>query len=111
MSAGAVTDRPKIRRDPAVWGSQAAIVASVTAASAPSSRPAWTTLRVLREAAGLSRADLSTLSGVDKVTVWRIEAGRCTPNQATLVALALALEVDPRDLANPPQGANEADDR
>jgi transcriptional regulator with XRE-family HTH domain len=46
---------------------------------------------------------------VDKVTVWRIEAGRCTPNQATLVALALALEVDPRDLVNPPQGANEGD--
>jgi len=70
-------------------------------ASATSSRPAWTALRALPEASCLSRAELSALSGVNKVTIWRAEAGRCTPNQATLVALALALGVDPRDLANP----------
>jgi transcriptional regulator with XRE-family HTH domain len=83
----------------------------MASASAPSSRRAWTGLRARREALGLSRADLSALSGVNKTSIWRVEAGRTTPNQSTLVALALALEVDPRDLANPPQGANGADDR
>jgi transcriptional regulator with XRE-family HTH domain len=74
-------------------------------ASETSSRPQWTRLRERREAAGLSQRDLAALAEVDHVTVWRCETGRVLPNAATLAALARALQVDPRDLADPPQEA------
>jgi transcriptional regulator with XRE-family HTH domain len=49
-------------------------------------------LRERREAAGLSRMELATRSGVTRQTIWNIETGRAQPETATIFRLAQALE-------------------
>ncbi len=47
----------------------------------------------------LSLADLAELSGVDRGTIWRIEAGRSRPYPATRHKLADALKFDVDEIA------------
>ena len=50
-------------------------------------------LATLRKAKGLSQDRLSKLSGISRVTISRIEAGKDSPTIRTLERLALGLEV------------------
>jgi transcriptional regulator with XRE-family HTH domain len=51
-------------------------------------------LRCLREQRGISRDELAAASGVTAGTIYNLERGRVTPNRATLIVIAAALEVD-----------------
>ena len=42
----------------------------------------------LREERGMSRAELSSLLGVTKSALWKIENGQSVPKQSTIVALS-----------------------
>ena len=55
-------------------------------------------LTVWREHRGLSQAELARQSGVNRVQIIDIEAGRKTGSAATLKKLATALKVDMDDL-------------
>jgi transcriptional regulator with XRE-family HTH domain len=55
-------------------------------------------LRELRERRALSIRDLSTLSGVNYNSIWRIEAGRTGAKPRTVRLLAQALGVEPHEL-------------
>jgi transcriptional regulator with XRE-family HTH domain len=55
-------------------------------------------IRELREAAGLSRADLAKRLGVKEATVGLIEEGYFEPRAAHIPALAAILGVKPEDL-------------
>jgi DNA-binding XRE family transcriptional regulator len=55
-------------------------------------------LRVYRELRGLSQAELARVSGVNRVQIIDIEAGRKTGSVETLRKLARALRVDVDDL-------------
>ena len=55
-------------------------------------------LRELRERRALSIRDLSTLSGVNYNSIWRIEAGRTGAKPRTVRLLAKALGVEPHEL-------------
>jgi DNA-binding XRE family transcriptional regulator len=55
-------------------------------------------LQKLRAGAGLSQAELAKRSGLDRVTIARIELGEHSPRYATLLALAKGLGVDVRRL-------------
>jgi DNA-binding XRE family transcriptional regulator len=55
-------------------------------------------LMVWREHRGLSQAELSRQSGVNRIQIIDIEAGRKTGSVATLKRLATALQVDMDDL-------------
>jgi putative transcriptional regulator len=51
-------------------------------------------LRRLREAAGLSQADLAGQLGISRQAYWKIESGACGPRWQTVQRLAVALGVD-----------------
>jgi transcriptional regulator with XRE-family HTH domain len=55
-------------------------------------------LRELRERRALSLRDLSSLSGVNYNSIWRIEAGRTGAKPRTIRKLAGALGVEPEEL-------------
>lgn len=55
-------------------------------------------LRVYREVRGLSQAELARMSGVNRVQIVEIEAGRKSGSVETLRKLARALRVDLDDL-------------
>lgn len=55
-------------------------------------------LMVWREHRGLSQAELARQSGVNRIQIIDIEAGRKTGSAATLKKLATALQVDMEDL-------------
>ena len=55
-------------------------------------------LRDLREHQALSLRELSTLSGVNYNSIWRIEAGRTGAKPRTVRRLATALGVEPHEL-------------
>ena len=55
-------------------------------------------LTVFRELRGLSNADLARASGVNRVQIRDIEAGRATGSVRTVAALAEALGIDASDL-------------
>ena len=55
-------------------------------------------LTVWREHRGLSQAELARRSGVNRIQIIDIEAGRKTGSAATLKKLAAALQVDMGDL-------------
>jgi len=55
-------------------------------------------LMVWREHRGLSQAELARQSGVNRIQIIDIEAGRKTGSAATLKKLATALQVDMDDL-------------
>ena len=57
-----------------------------------------TPLTVWREHRGLSQAELARQSGVNRIQIIDIEAGRKTGSAATLKKLATALQVDMDDL-------------
>ena len=67
-----------------------AVVDSLLAGDAP--------LMVWREHRGLSQAELARQSGVNRIQIIDIEAGRKTGSAATLMKLATALQVDMEDL-------------
>ncbi|WP_439679633.1 helix-turn-helix domain-containing protein [Embleya sp. MST-111070] len=56
-------------------------------------RDIGTNIRVLREAAGHSLADLAASAGLSKTTLHGIEQGEANPTLSTLWALAAALDV------------------
>lgn len=58
-------------------------------------------LRSIREERGLSRAELSELSGVHRSTIWRIEAGFVNAHPDTIRILANALDRNPQELGLP----------
>ena len=55
-------------------------------------------LRELRERQALSLRELSTFSGVNYNSIWRIEAGRTGAKPRTVRLLAEALGVEPHEL-------------
>lgn len=55
-------------------------------------------LQQRRERAGLSRRQVSELSGVGYDTVFSVERGRRLPSLITMLKLAEALDTNPRDL-------------
>ncbi|GAC1381367.1 MAG: hypothetical protein NVSMB48_09210 [Marmoricola sp.] len=55
-------------------------------------------LQQRRERAGLSRRQVSELSGVGYDTVFSVERGRRLPSLITMLKLAEALKTHPRDL-------------
>jgi transcriptional regulator with XRE-family HTH domain len=55
-------------------------------------------LRELRERRALSLRELSTLSGVNYNSIWRIEVGRTGAKPRTIRRLAEALGVEPYEL-------------
>ena len=55
-------------------------------------------LRQLRERRALSLRELSSLSGVNFNSIWRIEAGRTGAKPRTVRRLATALGVEPYEL-------------
>jgi len=55
-------------------------------------------LRKLREQQALSLRELSTLSGVNYNSIWRIEVGRTGAKPRTVRLLAKALGVAPHEL-------------
>ena len=57
------------------------------------------TIRTLREAKGVSRADLASAAGISIEMLAKIEQGRKGPSAKTLTGLAKALEVETPDLA------------
>jgi transcriptional regulator with XRE-family HTH domain len=60
----------------------------------------------LRQSAGLTQAELSAAAGLSPAAVGLIEQGRSTPSLGTLLALALALDVQPHRLfAGVPNGS------
>lgn len=69
-----------------------------------------TTLKVLRESAGLAQKALADRSKVAKATISRIERGKSgSANTATIERLARALDVTPEKLTEPPEAIREAD--
>ncbi len=50
-------------------------------------------LQALRQQAGLSQSELASLSGVNRVTIARIEIGERSPRYATLIALARGMKI------------------
>ncbi len=57
-----------------------------------------TNLKALREKKGISLRELARLSGVDWMTIHRIEQEKADPRLGTLAALAKALKVGVRNL-------------
>jgi transcriptional regulator with XRE-family HTH domain len=55
-------------------------------------------LRELRERRALSLRELSSLSGVNYNSIWRIEAGRTGAKPRTVRRLAESLGVEPHEL-------------
>ena len=55
-------------------------------------------VRSLRQQAGISQADLALRSGIFRTHLSRIECGTGNPTLAAIVALAQALNVEPRAL-------------
>jgi transcriptional regulator with XRE-family HTH domain len=52
-------------------------------------------IHMLRDAKGLSRRSLATLTGVSPVTIWKWENGDNRPRRRFIPSLAQALEVSP----------------
>jgi putative transcriptional regulator len=59
-------------------------------------------LRAIREAAGVSQAELADRAGLNRFGVAKLEQGVREPGWATVVALARALGVTPNDFLPPP---------
>ena len=57
-------------------------------------------LRELMESRGLSQVELAKVSGLSRMTIHRCLQGNKMPTLDTYVNLVLALDVDPRELAN-----------
>lgn len=66
-------------------------------------------LNRLRREAGLTLADVASVLGVSKPTVWAWEKGKARPLPERLSAIAAALGVDPDMLAPPPGLPREVD--
>jgi transcriptional regulator with XRE-family HTH domain len=62
-------------------------------------------LRRIRHEHFWSQAELSKRSGVSQQTIWRYELGKAAPLGRTVRALAEALGVEPRALADPSETA------
>ncbi|RYY39029.1 MAG: XRE family transcriptional regulator [Chitinophagaceae bacterium] len=58
-------------------------------------------LRQLRELRGLSQLDLELASGINRTEISRIENGQKNIELATIVRLAIALDVDLKDFFLP----------
>ena len=71
--------------------------------------PGLNSLRMLREAAGLTQQDLAKLTGLTTATISYAETGRVDPSLDTIKRLAEALGVQPGALldepATPAEGA------
>jgi transcriptional regulator with XRE-family HTH domain len=64
-------------------------------------------LRRLRLQRFWSQADLAREAGISKLTVHRLETGQTPPSLRSVRALAKALQVDPLELANPAEVAEQ----
>ena len=60
-------------------------------------------VRELREERGVGQAELARMAGLEKNTLYRIEAGRNEPRMDTIEAIARALRVDPGELFKAPK--------
>jgi transcriptional regulator with XRE-family HTH domain len=63
-------------------------------------------LKILREERALSLTDLSQISGVNRITIHRIETGKQKPMPRTIRKLAEALQVNVEELTSR-QGKNK----
>jgi transcriptional regulator with XRE-family HTH domain len=66
-------------------------------------------LLATRREAGITQEELAHLSGLDRTTVSQLELGKASPRLETLIRLAGALDVDPRDLVPPIRWAPPSD--
>lgn len=64
--------------------------------------PGLNSLRMLREAAGLTQQDLAKLTGLTTATISYAETGRVDPSLDTIKRLAEALGVQPGALLDEP---------
>lgn len=55
-------------------------------------------IKLLRERAGLSQAQLGGLCDLDKQSVWRLESGQSWPQYVNLEKIAQAFKIDTGDL-------------
>lgn len=58
-----------------------------------------TVLRRLWRVRGLSQECLAKLSGVSRPTIHRLEHGRRRPHKSTVIKLAQAVDLEPKELA------------
>lgn len=70
--------------------------------------PGLNSLRMLREAAGLTQQDLAKLTGLTTATISYAEMGRVDPSLDTIKRLAAALGVQPGALLDEPATAEGA---
>jgi transcriptional regulator with XRE-family HTH domain len=66
-----------------------------------SAKPLKLRMRVLREARGLTQAQLAERAGCNVVTIIRLERGNGHPNRADLERFAKALSVTLQELTGP----------
>lgn len=66
-------------------------------------------LLATRSEAGMTQEELAHLSGLDRTTVSQLELGKASPRLETLVRLAGALDIDPRELVPPIRWAPASD--
>ena len=72
--------------------------------SSPTARQFGKRLRVLREAAGRSQADIAKRAGLSRVFVNQLEAGTRDPSLSTLTRVAKALGVTLAELLDAGEG-------
>lgn len=65
-------------------------------------------LRELRKGAKLTQAELAEKSGVSQATIAQLETGRRQPEWGTVIALCVALVVDPGAFATAPKDVSVA---
>ncbi len=56
-------------------------------------------IKKLREAANMSLQDVATRAALSKAHVWELETGSPNPTIKTICCVAVALDVDPAELA------------
>jgi transcriptional regulator with XRE-family HTH domain len=55
-------------------------------------------LAAARKASGKTQEELADLSGLDRTSISQLELGKVSPRLATVIRIAGALDMDPRDL-------------
>jgi transcriptional regulator with XRE-family HTH domain len=55
-------------------------------------------LAAARKESGKTQEELADLSGLDRTSISQLELGKVSPRLETLIRIAGALEMDPRDL-------------
>jgi transcriptional regulator with XRE-family HTH domain len=60
----------------------------------------WKNIRVAREAAHMSQADLAKKSGIELQSIMKYESEELEPTVEIIMTIAAALKIEPRELLN-----------